>query len=158
MAHRMTLVFRFPLLQKFNNAVRLSSKKLQLTIDLSHGFRFGNRLFDLASLYGIADTLGRQPVYYVQDWQFRDLVSFTSKIMPGLFDQLLLINSTVLLTNNGMFQLLAFPATRYKSTSLVPRTLLFIRRSKQLKTHQRSSFASFRAIFHELQVFPSSAT
>ncbi|CAL2036567.1 unnamed protein product [Caenorhabditis brenneri] len=70
-------------------------KRKYLSSRLASRSQLGNHLFELSSLVGIARTLNRTPVVFIQDWTYKRDLEYTNISFPGLIDQFLVINSTV---------------------------------------------------------------
>ncbi|CAL2036570.1 unnamed protein product [Caenorhabditis brenneri] len=58
-----------------------------LSSKLASTARLANHIFELVSIYGIANTLHRKPAIFIEDSKYRALVDGVRKVMPGLLDQ-----------------------------------------------------------------------
>ncbi|CAI2349265.1 unnamed protein product [Caenorhabditis sp. 36 PRJEB53466] len=84
-----------------SDALSAYSNKLQVSISFVGGNdpqkflssalaapnRLGNHLFELAGLYGIAQTLARTPVFWIEDENYRRMLESTRELVPGLVER-----------------------------------------------------------------------
>ncbi|CAL2036569.1 unnamed protein product [Caenorhabditis brenneri] len=69
-----------------------TSKQRYLSSRLGTPTRLGNHLFELSSILGIARSLNRTPVFFIEDNGYKKELLDTNQTIPGLIDQFLIIN------------------------------------------------------------------
>lgn len=79
------------------------TKQRYLSSRLGTPTRLGNHLFELSSIVGIARSLKRIPVFFIEDNGYRKELLDTNRTIPGLINQFLIINGSVPKTIRNTF-------------------------------------------------------
>ncbi|EGT45917.1 hypothetical protein CAEBREN_24636 [Caenorhabditis brenneri] len=73
---------------KFDKSyLNFAFRKKHITSVMSAKSRLGNHIFELAATLGISKSIGRAPVFYIQNLYYMKMLKETNETIPGLIDQ-----------------------------------------------------------------------